>query len=381
MELSRRSFVKLVGGGSAGALVMPLSPVASLIGARGTEARSPSLVPNVIRLDSNENPNGPGQLALNAIRGAFGNANRYPDAYGSDLRAAIAKANGVSVENVVIGCGSTEILHMAVHAFTSPTRALVTASPTFEEPAAYAQTLGAPVRTVRVDDRLRLDLATMATKAEGAGLIFVCNPNNPTASLHSSATINDFVRRVRRGASPPAVLLDEAYFEYVDDPSYATGIPLALETPGVIVSRTFSKIFGMAGLRVGYAIARPETIEKLRPHALPSAVSALAGAAAIAAISSTTRREHVEAERKANREAREFTRRALEGMKYRVMPTHTNFMMVDIRRDSAAFQQECRRQDVFVGRPFPPLNNLARISIGTMDEMRRAVDVFKRVLA
>jgi histidinol-phosphate aminotransferase len=387
MALSRRSFVRTLGLTGAGVVAAPL------VGARGREALAAELrrggagatplellasSPRLIRVSSNENPRGPSAAAMAGIRGALGEASRYPLTTPEGLRKAIAAEHGVSVDNVLLGCGSTEVLRMAVDAFTSRARALVTATPTFEVPADRAHVIGAPVDAVPVDAELRLDLPAMAARSAGAGLVFLNNPNNPTGTLHPARAVDDFVRRVLADSPSTTILIDEAYHEYVEDPSYATALPLAMETPRVVVSRTFSKVYGLAGLRVGYAIAHSDTVKAMARHQLDVAVNGLGVAAAQAALAD---RDLVPRERRLNHEAREFTRRFFEAAGYRVAASQANFLMADIRRDSKEFQGACEKQGVLVGRPFPPLTTHARVSIGTMDEMRAAVEVFKRVLA
>ncbi len=379
MSLSRRAFVRTVGVGSAGMLS------ASWIAARGSEASTAGAAPGdalagtlpLVRISSNENPNGPGAAVLEAVRHAFSEANRYPGASQDRLTREIARVRNVAPENVMIGVGSGEVLYMSVLGFTSATRPLVTAAPTFEDPARIAAALDVPVQAVPLDDRLRLDLGGMIAKSGGAGLVYLCNPNNPTATVHGAKAVNDCVARVLKASPDTMILIDEAYHEYVDDPSYQTAVPLALESPRVIVARTFSKVFGMAGLRVGYAIGRPETIRKLRGLSLRNNMNALGLAAATVAIGDTA---HVEREKALNRAARDFTRRAFETMGFTVTPSDANFMMIDIKRDAREFQQACAKYNVLVGRPFPPLTTHARVSVGTMDEMRQAIDVFRRVL-
>jgi histidinol-phosphate aminotransferase len=384
MPLTRRTFVKSLGVGGVGALSMPL------IAARGHEApefvadgaeRLRAGMPRALRLDSNENPNGPGESALSAIRAMFGEAPRYPDLPSADLRDAIARRHGVKPENVILGCGSGEVLRMATYAFTSPARALVTAAPTFEDPGKHAEVIGAPVRAVPVTGTLHLDLAGMARacgNGQSAGLVFLCNPNNPTATLHGASAVRDFATTVTSRSPETTILIDEAYFEYVEDPSYATAIPLALENPRVVVARTFSKIYGMAGLRLGYAIGQAATIKGMQRHKLSNGVNVLAAAAALTTLGDD---EHVARERKANREARDFTQRFFESLGYKVTPPQTNFLMVDVRRGAKEFQDACRKREILVGRPFPPLKTQARVSIGTMEEMQRAVEVFRQVLS
>lgn len=378
MSVSRRHFVTTLGLGGAGLVSPPI------FGGRGHEARLAewlALAPspaNLIRLDSNENPNGPGQRAFDAIRAMFGEANRYPDEPESKLIAAIAKEHGVSEENVVLGCGSSEILRMSVEAFTSTAQHLVTAAPTFELCGNFAHTMGRPVVSVPVDAKLRLDLEDMSGKAGGAGLVFFCNPNNPTATVHGEAAVREFVARVRRNSPATHILIDEAYHEYVDDPSYKTAIPLALADPNVIVSRTFSKVHGMAGLRAGYAIMHRDTAKRLMGWRLGSGVNVLAAAAATASIGD---REHVALEQRRNREAKAFTRAFFDKLGYDVGASETNFLMVDIKRDMRPVREAMRREGIAVGRPFPPLTTHLRITIGTMDEMQKATEVLKKVLA
>jgi len=382
MRFSRRTFVRRVGLGGAGVLA------GGLVSARGREAlagtladfaqATPVLGETGIRLDSNENPNGPGGVALEAIRAALGEASRYPHQPADALTTTLARVHGVSPDNIALGAGSGEILRMAVLAFTSPARPLVQGEPTFEDCARHATVAGMPIRSVPVDAALRLDLKAMAKAAAGAGLIFLCNPNNPTGTVHPAAAVADFIKQVLHDSPETTVLVDEAYHHYVADPGYRSAMPLALENPRVVVCRTFSKVYGMAGLRIGYAVAHAETIRALRRQKLPNSINVLGAAAAIAALE---QKGHVEREAELNRVSREYLIRALAEMGYKSIPSETNFVMVDIRRDVKAFQQACRKEGVLVGRPFPPLLTHARISIGTADEMREAAAVLRRALA
>src|SRR5262245_57136777 len=375
--LSRREFVRAFGWTGAAA-VAP-----RLIVARGHEAFGElwAAAPpgdGSIHLDSNENPNGPGTRALEALRTAFSAVQRYPYGEADALTSAIARLHGVQPNNVVLGCGSAEVLRMSMQAYTSRTRHLVTAAPTFETPAEYAVTFGVPVQAVRVDASLRLDLDGMEARAAGAGLIYVCNPNNPTALVLPGSTVGAFVQRVGISSPQAAVLVDEAYHEYVDDPGYQQSIPLAVTRRNVIVSRTFSKLYGMAGLRCGYGIAHAETIRKLSRFKLETSVNQLAIAAGLATLAD---KDHIDRERKVNRDAKEYTRRLFESSGCSVLPSDANFILVDLGRDARSFRDGCRRAGVFVGRAFPPLTNHVRISIGTMDEMLRATPTLRRLVA
>ncbi|MBI2795259.1 MAG: aminotransferase class I/II-fold pyridoxal phosphate-dependent enzyme [Gemmatimonadetes bacterium] len=395
MAVSRRSFIASVGAGTAGALALPLAP-----NWRGYEALGAALPqdaqqtqqqletrradrllaarPGMIRIDSNENPNGPGARVFEAIKAHFSESNRYPVRGEDELVAAICKVHGVKPENVMLGCGSGELLRAAVRAFTSAEHGLVSPNPTFEAPGNFAKFIGSPVIAPPVDGKLRLDLDAMVAGARGAGLVFFCNPNNPTATVHGKGAVTSFVEQVNRTSPETTILVDEAYHEYVADASYATSVPLALANPRVFVTRTFSKVFGMAGLRAGYAIGRKETLARMQPWLLGSNVNQLALAAATTAIADAA---HIGREQRLNREARAYTRTFFEDAGYTVFGSDANFMMVDIRKDARAFKTELLGKGVAVGRAFPPLNTHLRISVGTMAEMKKALAVIKPTLA
>jgi histidinol-phosphate aminotransferase len=382
MSVSRRAFVRTVG--RAGALGFGSLALA----ARGSEAASgwaargvvPGQAPaTLIRLDSNENPVGPLPEAVEAMKAAMGHGGRYPRFMGSGLVEDIAKLHGTSPASVTLGAGSGEILRMAVDAFTSPARGLVTALPTFESPAARARQLGRPLVEVPVDARsLQIDLDGIVDKAREAGLVFLCNPNNPTGTVHGGKAMRDCLARLRRNAPEAVVLVDEAYHEYVDDSAYESMVDAALSDPNVIVSRTFSKAYGMAGIRLGYAVGVPSTIARLGAWRLVNSVNLLALAAGRAALGAQAA---IAAERARNTQVRAFTAKVFSDLGFVLAPSQANFVFVDIRRDARAFQDACRARGVMVGRPFPPLDSWTRVTVGTMDEMRQAAEVFKQVLA
>lgn len=333
-------------------------------------------------LDSNENPVGPGSRAINAAIGALRDAGRYPwHACHApfDLRSAIAVRFSVAPGNVTLGAGSGDILLNAVRAFASPARALVTAAPSFELPGAMARRIGIPVIAIPVDTAGRLDLHGMAVAARGAGLVFLCNPNNPTATVHAATAIREFVRRVREDSTDTVVAIDEAYHEYVTDPTYASAAAIALADPNVFITRSFSKAHGMAGLRCGYAIGQKETIAMLELHASRCSDNVAALAAAAASLDDL---EHLEGECARNAEARAFTLDFFRSLGYEPTDAQGNFIFVDLRRSAREFRDACAERRVTIGRGFPPLDRThVRISIGTMDEMRRATDVFRHALA
>ena len=395
MLRSRRGFLEVLSGGVTGPMT------AEWLAARGLEdylaqaaqpaqpgqtqgRRSrPELPPGVkeIRISSNENPLGPGKTAIDAIVRKFPEAGRYPfnsTPSDSNLVGAIAAKFNAKPENVVMGAGSQEILKSAVRAFTSPTKGLVTASPSFENCPNLARRLGHPVTEVKVDSALRLDLDAMAAAVKGAGLVFLNNPNNPTATVHGAKAVADFVQRVRSASPDTVILIDEAYHEYVTDPSYQSAIPMALETPNVFVARTFSKAYGMAGLRIGYAIGHVDTVKPLARLKMPYNVSVFGVAASIAALNDT---KHIDQERARNTEVRAYTIKALDELGCKSSDSQGNFLFVDIGRPAKEFREACAKQGVMVGRDFPPFEKThARISVGTMDEMKKATAVFRNVL-
>ena len=384
MSLSRRSFFRTAGAAGVGLLS------SDVIAARGREAlaamiESPAAgfaqqgaqARRAIKIASNENAYGPGPAALDAARSMLGPVSgRYPGNV-PDLAAAIAKHFGVEPRNVLLGTGSGEVIEAAVMAFTSSSRPLVSALPTWENPARKARQIKATVRDIAVGADLKLDLAATAAAAKGAGLVFFCNPNNPTGTVHSKTAVTKFVEDVLAASPNTTILLDEAYYDFVVDPSYATGLPLAMKYPRVIVTRTFSKVHGMAGLRVGYAIGHPDTLKAIEPHKTGD-LNVLSAAAAAASIQDTA---HIAKQRDQIRASLESTARTFKEAGCTVSDSQANFILVDVKRPAKEFRQACERMGVFVGRDFPPLTNWARVSIGTADEMRVANDVFKKVLA
>ena len=345
------------------------------------QARSGVANRNVIRIASNENPLGPGQHVIDVIVSKFPEAGRYPfNAREQEpvLVKAIASKHGVANNQVLLGPGSGEILTNAVRAFTSPGKPLATAWPTFENPRDTAQKLGIEVRAVPLDANLKIDIDKLVDASKGAGLVFFCNPNNPTATVHSGAAVADFIKRVRAASPDTVILVDEAYHEYVTDPSYRSAMDIAKSTPKVFVSRTFSKAYGMAGMRVGFAVGDAEVIKRLHEFRMPYAVNLPGIAAAVAAINNQA---HIDQEKARNTSVRSFTVKAFEQMGFKATDSQTNFIFVNINRPAETFRNACREAGVMVGRDFPPYEKThARISIGTQAEMDRAVAVFKKVL-
>jgi histidinol-phosphate aminotransferase len=217
-----------------------------------------------------------------------------------------------------------------------------------------------------------------AASKGGAGLVFFNNPNNPTATVHGATTVTDMVERIRKASPDTVILIDEAYHDYVTDPSYQSAVPLALEVPNVFVTRTFSKAYGMSGMREGYAIGRKETMKPLEKLKMPYNISVFGIVAAMAALNDA---RHIDAERERNTKVRTFTRKALDELGCKSADSQGNFLFVDVGRPAKDFREACAKQGVVVGRDFPPFEKThVRISIGTMEEMQKAATVFRNVL-
>jgi histidinol-phosphate aminotransferase len=243
--------------------------------------------------------------------------------------------------------------------------------------------MGHPVRPVALDGSFRIDLDKLADAAKGAGLVFYCNPNNPTATYVGARATRDFFARIARESPDTTILVDEAYFDYVTDPDHDTHIAAAVENPRIIVARTFSKAYGMAGLRMGYAIGHKDTIKKMADWDGGSGTGSLnvlaihAGLAAIEQDAAVTA-----AERARNAAVRDFTAKWFAERGMTPVPSQANFMFVDIGRPVKEFREACRKKGVLVARDFPPFEKShCRISFGTMEEMKKATAVFGAVLA
>lgn len=393
MSVSRRGFLQGLGVGrnrSAADFMAARGHedyVAELMQQGAGRMPRPSVPAGVeaIRISSNENPLGPGKAAIDAILGKFPEANRYPfnsSPLDADLEILLAKLNNAKRENITLGVGSQEILKNSARVFLSPTKHLVIPSPTYGDPAGFAQhQLKVTVKSAPVDPKtLKTDLAALMPLVKGAGMVYICNPNNPTGTINSGQEIKDFVAEVIKTSPTTAILFDEAYNDYVTDKSFQSAIPIALTTPNVLVARTFSKAYGMAGVRIGYVVASAETNRKMSRWRVPYNVNTFGVAAAIASLKDPN---HIKEEVARNTAVRDFTIKALADMGYHSTDSQTNFIFSDIGKTmtAGAFRDGCAKHGVLVGRDFPPLEKQwARISLGTMEEMQKATDVFRQVL-
>jgi histidinol-phosphate aminotransferase len=214
----------------------------------------------------------------------------------------------------------------------------------------------------------------MLASAGGAGLVYICNPNNPTASITSKAEMSDFLAKL---SATTIVLVDEAYHHYVESKDYESVVPLVKQYPNLIVARTFSKIYGMAGLRCGYCVTQHENISRLRTHQIFDSVNIMAVVAARASLKDT---EHIARGRNLNSEVKKSVCAELNTLGYRYIPSHTNFMMIDLRREVRPILDAFRSRGVEVGRLFPALPKFMRVTIGTGADMKQFLSAFREVI-
>jgi len=367
---SRRQFTRTMGAGLGATLV------ATQVDLQRAEARLPAGMPDdTIQLNSNENPYGPSKKALEAMTSSQGVAARYPDAAETHCVEAIAKLHGVEPANVALGCGSGEILRLAAMAFLAPGKTVVVAEPTFEAVLGYARVPAAEPVKVPLTSDFRHDLPAMAKATDArTGLVYICNPNNPTGTIVTRQELERFFAEAPKSA---AILVDEAYHHFVEDPRYSSTFDWLPKMPNLIVVRTFSKVYGMAGMRLGYAVSSRENIAQMRQHTIWNNTNAAVLEAACASLEDTG---HVPRHRELNNSTRRWLCQQFEKDGRRYMPSETNFVMVEAGGDVAPVIQEFRKRKILVGRKFPSLGNWLRISIGTRQEMETFLAAFREIV-
>jgi histidinol-phosphate aminotransferase len=374
---SRRRFVRTVGA-ALGACAVPIrigaktpSPAAP---PAGTARPGAGALTKPVRIDSNENPYGPSQKALEAMTRSQQVSARYPDALEDQVSEALARLHGVAAENVVLGCGSGELLRMADMAFLGAGRNVVVAEPTFEAVLAFARVTRADAIKIPLTGDHRHDLPKMAAAcSEATGLIYLCNPNNPTGTIVTRDEMGAFFERVPRGA---VILVDEAYHHFVEDERYASAFEWMGKAPNLLVVRTFSKIHGLAGMRLGYGVGAREVVEALRAHRLWSNANAAVLEAALATLGDAG---HAAKCRRAMNGTRRWLCSEMQKDRRATIPSEANFVMIDLGADVAPVIAALKERGVFVGRRFAALPNHLRVSIGTPDEMRRFVAALRAV--
>jgi histidinol-phosphate aminotransferase len=380
MSVTRRSFV----GGLAAALgYLGLGPDDLLAQGRGQAAgggatRGPRLAGDydaMAHLSSNENCWGPPESVMKAMNSAWKYSNRYgyPD---GNLIGEIAKHHGVKNENILLGAGSGEILDVVGTTYLLGGKKVLGVEPSYSSVYQHATSIKTTAIKLPLGKDYRQDIPAMIKAAKDhaseVGLVYLCNPNNPTGIIVTKDEVKQLLDGIPQGMP---VLIDEAYHHFVEDPKYATSVPYVLEGRPVIIARTFSKIAALAGMRLGYAVASAEIVQKMRPYSMGS-INALVKWGGVAALKDTAAQADV---KKKTLDLRKKTTSELQAYGYESIPSETNFFMVAIGREVQPVIQEFAQKQVAVGRPFPPMTKHMRVSIGTAEEMDRFMKAFKEI--
>lgn len=362
MSLSRREWLKnasLIGGiamltGSAGI---------GKLSAKEVEKFNPRPFAGPIRLGSNENPYGPSQKVRQVMQDNFDLSCRYPWAYNGPLRDLIAKKEGVTSDHIVLVAGSTEGLKITGITYAGPGDEIISGLPTFLSMMEYAKVWGADINWVPLDKEMNYDLPEIEKRVSAkTKLVFLCNPNNPTGKLLPAKDVLDFCSSV---SQKTMVFSDEAYYDYIEDSSYPSMVELVKQGKNVIVSRTLSKVYGLAGIRIGYLVARPDIAQKLNERVVAN-TNVMAIEAGKAALQDD---EFYNFSLQKNLEARKMIESTLDQLGLEYLPSQANFVFFHAKQDVRKLAEKMLAKGVIIGRPFPPFDDWCRISTGTLEEV------------
>ncbi len=381
MKTTRRGFGTIAIGAAVGALSG--SALLSRKSHAQTRANHAAGVydNSIIQLNQNESARGPGPKTMEAIRAHTSTrvGRGYAPDHVGELHQALADHYGIDRENVQLATGSTPLLQGSVRAFCDADKALVTPLPTYTTSLSTARRIGAHTVELPLDRNLAIDLDQLADNAGGAGMLYLCNPNNPTGTVQGPAAVEAFVRRVMEENPETYIHIDEAYIYYARPGAMETALPLAMEYENVFITRSFSKAHGLAGMRIGFAMAQPRTLEKIRDAWGMGDVNMLGAVAALTALED---HDHIAWEAKENAEIRDEAIAFFRDLGYEAPDSNTNHIFVNLRMPAARFRSACLEHNVLVGRDFAPLEQShSRISLGSREEMAVALDVFRKVLA
>lgn len=327
-----------------------------------------------VKLNSNENPYGPSEAVRKALAGQMDLGCRYPFQHLYALEKIIAAKEEVDPSSVVVTGGSTEGLQAVGLVYGLNGGELIAADPTFQSMLTYAEYFGAYVHRVPLTETLHHDLNAMERRITSkTRLIFLCNPNNPSGTLLDAARLKDFIYSTDQRA---VIFSDEAYYDYITVPDYPSMVELVKEGRNVIVSKTFSKVFGLAGLRIGYLIARPDIASRLR-EALMANTNILAILAAQAALEDHEFYRYSIAQ---NEKAKAHIYKELDALNLPYIRSHTNFVFFKSGLEVGSLIGRMAAKNVQIGRPFPPLTDWARISTGRMEEVQAFTGALRDVL-
>jgi histidinol-phosphate aminotransferase len=364
---SRRSFFQVSAAAAAVAVGYPIVTEPML-----AHAGSIPYPKDAVLINANENPLGPCGVACNAVNSVASQGGRYSDWMTGDLLKAFAAAEGLKPESVRAFPGSSGPLHYSVLAFTSSSKSYVTADPGYEAGVHAAKASGARVVKVPLSKTYAHDVKAMLAAAPDAGMFYICTPNNPTGTLTSHSDIEFLLANKPKDS---ILLVDEAYIHFSDASS---ALDLVKADKDLIVLRTFSKIYGMAGLRCGFGIARPDLLEKMTAFSGWSAMPITAVAAATASLEDP---RLVPERKQINATIREATFQWLSKNGYSFVPSQSNCFMLDAKRPAKEVIAQMAAQKVFIGRPWPVWPTHVRITVGTQPEMERFQEAFQHVMS
>ncbi|GMQ24168.1 histidinol-phosphate transaminase [Algoriphagus sp. oki45] len=371
-EISRRAWLKSASLGS-GLALLGASGIASSLSAEEIRKFNPRPLAGPIRLGSNENPYGPSEKMRQAMVSAFDNGCRYPWAYNSSLVKMIAEKEGVPENYIVPVAGSTEGLKVAGITFGRGGE-IISCAPTFLSMMEYAELWGTEINWVPLNKDLDFDLEEIEKRvSHETRLVFLCNPNNPTGKLLPAQKVMDFCETVSKRA---VVFSDEAYYDYITEPNYPSMVELVKKGHDVVVSRTLSKVYGLAGIRLGYLIAKPELADKLKDRVVANTniMAIEAGKAAL------MDKEFYQFALQKNKEAKALLTQTLDELKLPYLESHANFVFFQSGRDIVELNKTMAQKGFIIGRPFPPLNDWCRISTGTIEEVTLYNQAIREVL-
>jgi len=331
----------------------------------------------IIKLASNENPLGPSQRAVEAIKKAASNISLYPDGSCFRLRHALADFLGVDADMILVGNGSNEIIQLLSLTFINPGDEAIMPVPSFPRYEPLTKLMNGVPHEVKLrgfEDGFKMDLPAMLSHInEKTKIIYICNPNNPTGVIASKKEMDNFMAKV---PSDVLVVFDEAYFEYVDNEEYPNGLDYLAAGHNVIVLRTFSKIYGLAGLRIGYGVGGSEVVAYLNRVREPFNVNAVAQEAALAALED---KEYVHKVQEVNREGKEYLYAEFERLGLKYVPTQANFIFVNVERDEKEVFNKLLRKGIIVRGGFG-YHTWLRVSIGTPEQNKAFLTALKEVL-
>jgi len=363
MELNRREWLRTTALAGGFTLLNGFTTIKPLTEEEKTKF-NPRKLSNPIRLSSNENPYGPSERVRNAVKNAFDDGCRYPYEYADELAEMLATKHGVSSESIIITGGSTEGLKIAGITFTADGGEIIAAKPTFLAMMQYAEMWGANINWVPVDKNMGYDLQEIEKRITNkTKMVFLCNPNNPTSTLLPADALVDFCSSVSKKT---IVFSDEAYYEYIDDPNYPSMIELVKKGENVVVSKTFSKVYGMAGMRIGYLIAKPELAQTIRRNVVAmSNVYAIEGAK-----EALKDEEFFKFSIQKTKEAKQLIYAALDHLELPYVKSSTNFIFFKSGKNINTLGKQMLEKGVRIGRAFPPFYDWCRISTGTIEEVK-----------